>query len=152
MTVKIGTTTINVTECYAYRYQNGKLVLKITLPKTEIGHDDLYDLVKNNTGDVLLTNDDQSTETFSGYSYTLTILTNDTEYQVEVECISETERKVGNLQTDLNTAEGTIISLQTLIAQQTAIVEAQAELLAARSREIDDNLITLLDMIAMLGI
>lgn len=152
MTVKIGTTTINVTECYAYRYQNGKLVLKITLPKTEIGHDDLYDLVKNNTGDVLLTNDDQSTETFSGYSYTLTILTNDTEYQVEVECISETERKVGNLQTDLNTAEGTIISLQTLIAQQTAIVEAQAELLAAQSREIDDNLITLLDMIAMLGI
>lgn len=152
MTVKIGTTTINVTECYAYRYQNGKLVLKITLPKTEIGHDDLYDLVKNNTGDVLLTNDDQSSEVFSGYSYTLTILTNDTEYQVEVECISETERKVGNLQTDLNTAEGTIISLQTLIAQQTAIVEAQAELLAARSREIDDNLITLLDMIAMLGI
>lgn len=152
MTVKIGTTTINVTECYAYRYQNGKLVLKITLPKTEIGHDDLYDLVKNNTGDVLLTNDDQSTETFSGYSYTLTILTNDTEYQVEVECISETERKVGNLQTDLNTAEGTIISLQTLIAQQTAIVEAQAELLADQSREIDDNLITLLDMIAMLGI
>lgn len=152
MTIKIGTTTLNVTECYAYRYQNGKLVLKITLPKTEIGHDDLYDLVKNNTGDVLLTNDDQSTETFSGYSYTLTILTNDTEYQVEVECISETERKVGNLQTDLNTAEGTIISLQTLIAQQTAIVEAQAELLAAQSREIDDNLITLLDMIAMLGI
>lgn len=152
MTVKIGTTTINVTECYAYRYQNGKLVLKITLPKTEIGHDDLYDLVKNNTGDVLLTNDDQSSEVFSGYSYTLTILTNDTEYQVEVECISETERKVGNLQTDLNTAEGTIISLQTLIAQQTAIVEAQAELLADQSREIDDNLITLLDMIAMLGI
>lgn len=46
MTVKIGTTTINVTECYAFRYQNGKLVLKITVPKTEIGHDDLYNLVK----------------------------------------------------------------------------------------------------------
>lgn len=152
MTVKIGTTTLNVTECYAFRYQNGKLVLKITLPKTEIDHDDLFDLVKNNEDDIILTNDDQSTEVFSGYSYTLTILTNDTEYQVEVECISETERKVGNLQTDLNTAEETIVSLQTLIAQQTAIVEAQAELLATQSREIDDNLITLLDMIAMLGI
>lgn len=59
---------------------------------------------------------------------------------------------MGNLQTDLNSAEETIINLQSLIAQQTAIVEAQAELLATQSREIDDNLVTLLDMIAMLGI
>lgn len=111
MNILVGTTTLNVTNCYAYRYQNGKLVLKIDVPQTEIAHDDLKNLIKTNTADIVLTYDDGSTETFSGFSYTLTILDKDETYYVEVECISETERKVASMQRDISSQNDTIEEL-----------------------------------------
>lgn len=98
MKILVGTRELTVTSCYAYRYQNGKLVLKVDVPQTEIAHDELKELIKDNTDDIVLTKDDETTETFSGFSYTLTILDKDDTYYVEVECISETERKVAELQ------------------------------------------------------
>lgn len=97
MKITIGTTELTVTGCYAYRYQNGKLVLKIEVPQSEITHDDLKALIKGNTADIVCEKDDGTTETFSGFSYTLTILDKDDTYFVEVECVSETERKVADM-------------------------------------------------------
>ena len=97
MKVLIGSTELTVNNCYAYRYQNGKLVLKIEVPQSEIAHDDLKALLKDNTDDIIKVDGDNR-ETFSGFRYTLTILDRDDVYECEVECVSEMERKVGDLE------------------------------------------------------
>lgn len=137
MKLKIGNTTLNVTEAYPYRYGNGKLVLKFTTPKTEIGHDALYDLIKDNTADIVLTKDDETTETFSGFRYTLTILTTNDNYEVEVECTSEADRKIGDLKNEVNLQEITIAELREIVEMQIDVVDGlMSEIIPAIRGEI----------------
>ena len=119
MKILIGTTELEVINCYAYRYQNGKLVLKIELDQTVIAHDELKTLLKENTGDFVkiteksvvtevegsdpITTVTEMKETYSGFSYTLSITDKEEKYFVELECISETERKLGDVQNELAT-------------------------------------------------
>lgn len=98
MNLVIKNTNLVVSDCYPYRFNNGKLVLRFTVDKAEIGHDQLYDLIKDNTEDILCQREDGSVDVYSGFKYTLTILTKEDTYEVEVECVSEVERKVGELQ------------------------------------------------------
>lgn len=122
MKITVGTTELTVTGCYAYRYQNGKLVLKIEVPQTEITHDSLKALIKGNTGDIVCEKDDGTTETFSGFVYTLTILDKDETYFVEVECVSETERKLANLQNAVTSQNETIATQNETIAAQEQVI------------------------------
>lgn len=114
MTVTIGTTTLNVNGCDAVRYASGKLVLKIVVPQTEIGHDELKTLLKENDGDIVKNNDD-ALDTYTGFSYTLTILDRDDVYECELECISETERKLRDLQNLVSGQEDSIELVQEVL-------------------------------------
>lgn len=110
MFIRISTTEINVNNAYAFRYANGKLVLKIEVPQSEIEHDDLKALLKENQGDIVKVDGDK-TETFTGFSYTVIITDRDEVYECEVECVSEVERKVGDLRVVIAGQNKTIADL-----------------------------------------
>lgn len=110
MFIRIAETELNVNNAYAFRYANGKLVLKIEVPQSEIDHDDLKALLKENQGDIIKVDGDK-TETFTGFSYTVVITDRDDVYECEVECVSETERKVGDLRVVIHNQAKTIADL-----------------------------------------
>lgn len=119
MKIIINSTELAVLNCYAYRYQNGKLVLKIEISQTEIGHDNLKVLLKENTEGITVVRDDGTAETFSGFHYQVRItdmaLEDGTEiYACEIENVSENEYQIGILQ-------------QTLAVQNTVIADLQEE-------------------------
>lgn len=143
MTVTIGTTTFPVIECFSTRFPNGKQTLTFTVDKTEIGHDALYDLIKSNTGNIVQTFDDETTKEHSGYGYTFTLLTTETSYKADIECIAETEQALGEMETKVNEQNAEIDSLS-------ALINSQNEIIATQSNLIDENLMLVLDMMSEL--
>ena len=124
MKLNINATEINVTNAYAFQHPNGKRELRITVPQSEIGYADLKELLKGDTGEIVLTKDDGSTEAFIGYHTTAT-LTDKTENDVEVfyivlDCVGEAERKA--LEAEYRAKE-----LENLVAQQNVSINALNE-------------------------
>ena len=121
MKIKVGTTELNVINCYPYRFPNGKLVLKIEVSQSEIGHDDLRAFLKANKEDIILIKEDDTTETFAGFYYQVRIadseLPDGTEiHDCEIECVSENEYQIG--------------ILQRTVAEQAKVIEAQNQVIA----------------------
>ena len=117
MKILVGTTELTVTNCYAYRYPNGKLVLKIETPQENISHDDLKTLLKNNTEDIILTRDDGKTETFTGFHYQVKIADEVNAegveiHSCEVECQSENDFQIGILQRTVEEQKASQAALQ----------------------------------------
>lgn len=97
MKIIINNTELAVNSCYPYRYNNGKLVLKIEVQQGTITHDELKTLLKENTGDIVATNDDGTQQTYSGFTYAVEITDKNEIYAVELLCQSEAEYQVGIL-------------------------------------------------------
>ena len=130
MKLLIASTELTVTNCYAYRYPNGKLVLKIETPQENISHDDLKTLLKNNTEDITLTRDDGKTETFTGFHYQVKIADEVNAegveiHSCEVECQSENDFQIGILQ---RTVEEQKVSQAALQQQNDELTECILEL------------------------
>ena len=124
MKILIGQTELEVNNCYSYRYQNGKVVLKIEVDQETIGHDELKALLKNNTEDIVrLADDGTVAETYSGFYFTVSILDKDNIYECEVECVSVAERKIA----DQNR----------IIAEQNATIEELQEKLGVNDSAVD---------------
>lgn len=97
MKILIGGTEIKVKNGYAYEYANGKRELRITVSQSEIEYAALKELLAANTGEIVLTKDDGTTQTFSGYKFTPEI-TDKTEngeavFYVVIQCVAEAERR-----------------------------------------------------------
>lgn len=132
MILKIKETTLNVLNAYAFRFQNGRLVLRVEVPQTEISHDALKELFKTNTEDITKTNDDGRVETFGGFvsaedapvivKITDTTNENGVEvYEVEAECVAE------------SVFQNAI--LRAKIAEQEAVISAQNENIASLTEQ-----------------
>lgn len=131
MKLLINGTKINVTNAYPYQHPNGKRELRITVPQTEIGYADLKELLKGDTGEIVLTKDDGTTEAFLGYHTTATI-TDKTENDVEVfyivlDCVGEAERKALEADYRAKEAEKQAQALAELVEQQNQALAALNE-------------------------
>lgn len=122
-TLTINGTTLNVLVAYPYQYPSGKRELRITLPQEAIAYADLKELLKAHDGDIVLTKEDGTTETFVGYRTTASItdkVENETEvFYVVLDCVGEAERKALE-------AEAKAKALEETVAQQGEIITAQA--------------------------
>lgn len=131
MKLNINATEINVTNAYAFQHPNGKRELRITVPQSEIGYADLKELLKGDTGEIVLTKDDGSTEAFIGYHTTATItdkVENDVEvFYVVLDCVGEAERKALEAEYRAKEAEKQAQALAELVAQQNQALEALNE-------------------------
>ena len=67
MKILVSGTTLNVTNAYAER--GSAITLYIHVPYVEMDYAGLKALFKGNTGDIVKTADDDSTELFSGFTY-----------------------------------------------------------------------------------
>lgn len=143
MKILINETEINVTNACAFQHPNGKRELRITVPQTEIGYTELKELLKGNTGEIVLTKDDGNTEAFLGYHTTATI-TDKTENDVEVfyiilDCVGEAERKA--LEAEYKAKE---VEKQAQVLAE--LVEQQKQALAALNQQL---LVTQLAVVEM---
>lgn len=115
--------TLNVLVAYPYQYPSGKRELRVTLPQEEIAYADLKELLKAHDGDIVLTKEDGTTETFVGYRTTASItdkVENETEvFYVVLDCVGEAERKALE-------AEAKAKALEATVAQQGETITAQA--------------------------
>lgn len=141
MKILIGQTELEVLNCYAFRHGNGKLVLNLELLQEVMDATSLYNLIKNNTEDIVCTYDDGTQKIFSGFRYstnlTMTSKTDDTGvimqiYKAEVECVSEQEFQNGILKQQ-------IAELNQSIAQQTEVINTQAETIHAQTQAINNQ-------------
>lgn len=130
MKLTINATEINVTNAYPYQRPNGKRELRITVPQTEIEYAELKELLKGDTGEIVLTKEDGSAEAFLGYHTTAAItdkvekiIIGETENNVEVwyielDCVGEAERKALEAEYKAKEAERKTQALAQLLEQQ----------------------------------
>lgn len=155
MKIQIGGIEVNVKSCAARELQNGTRFLQITFLQSEIEYAALKELLENNTGEIILTREDNTTQTFSGYKFTPEITdkvdeTGEKIYFVVVKCVAEAERqaleakaKAAELEKvtadqarTINTLTVTIESLnQQMLILQMAAAELYEKTLPAKTTE-----------------
>ena len=127
-TLSINGTNLNALSVYAYQYPSGKRELRVTLPQDAIEYADLKALLKSHDGDIVLTKEDGTTETFVGYKTTASItdkVENETEvFYVVLDCVGEAERKALEAEAKAKEAEATAQALAELVEQQKQTLEA----------------------------
>lgn len=132
-TLTINGTDLTVLNAYPYQYPNGKRELRITLPQTAVSYADLKELLKNCDGDIVLTKEDGTTETFVGYKTTASITDKVEDEQdvfyVVLDCVGEAERKALE-------AEAKAKALEATVAQQGEVITAQANQVAALNEQL----------------
>ena len=124
MKILISNTELTATQCYAYEFANAKRELRITIPQSEIAYSDLKTILKENTGEIVLTKGDGTIQTFVGYATTYEI-TDKTEDDVDVfyvviQCVAEAERRALEAQ-----QKATVLEM--VVAEQSAVIMAQSE-------------------------
>lgn len=133
MKILIAGTELNVLKCFPYERQSGKRTLEITIPQSEVEYSALKALLNANEGEIVLTKDDSTTQTFVGYKTTYEI-TDKTEeelavWYIAIQCTAEAERRAWE-------AQQKATELETVLAQQAEVINAQTETINAQTEEI----------------
>lgn len=127
MKILIGNTELTVKDCFPYEYQNAKRELRITIPQSEIDYSTLKTVLnEENTGEIVLTKDDGTTQTFVGYNVTYTI-TDKTEdgvavFYVVIQCVAEAERRALE-------AKAQAVALEKVVEDQAAVIKDMAAMI-----------------------
>ena len=125
ITLTIGSTTLELNS-FAKKWDKGRGVFaEIRIPSEAISYDELKALFKDNQHDLIVTEEDGSVETFSGYGELDGIKESISEglYIVTQYC-TETAMHL------LNEARKQIVAQNDVIASQNETIEAQAEEIA----------------------
>ena len=133
MNLTIGTTTIKITSCTRKRDTQRGFYLDLTIPKDNIGMDDLYALLNGNTEPIVVIEADGTENTYIGFKETGSFALEGGFYKVAQVCTSEYEAQLSLAQSKM--------------AEQDAIIAAQNETIEAQTEEIimlNDTLLELL--------
>ena len=128
MRVLIGGTELTVMNCYPHEYQSGKRELRIWIPQSEIEYSALKAVLnEENTGEIVLTKDDGTTQTLVGYNTTYEI-TDKTEsgvavFYVVIQCVAEAERRALEAKAEAAALEKTVADQAALIDDMAAMLE-----------------------------
>lgn len=130
MKILIAGTELNVTKCFPYEAKNGKRTLEVTIPQSEIEYAALKEVLAASTGEIVLTKDDGTTQTFVGYTATYEI-TDKAENEVAVwyiviQCTAEAERRAWEAQQKAAELELTVVALTEANNKQAETITAQA--------------------------
>lgn len=132
-TLTINGTVLRVIDAHAYQYPSGKRELRITIPQAAVSYADLKALLKGCDGDITLTKEDGTVESFVGYKTTASItdkVENEQEvFYVVLDCVGEAERKALE-------AEAKAKALAATVAQQGEVIIAQASQVAALNEQL----------------
>lgn len=138
MKILIGTKELAVTNCYTYRYGNGKVTLRIEMLQEEISHDELKALLKN-AEEIVCVKDDNTQQSFSGFRNTIVSITDKTElvneieteiFFVELEFQSEAAFQNVLLKQEIAKLNNAITEQNAVINSQIKTINSQAESIA----------------------
>lgn len=127
-TLSINGTTMNVLDAYAYQHPSGKRELRAIIPQETIEYADLKALLKTQDGDIVLTKEDGTVETYVGYKTTASItdkVENEQEvFYVVLDCVGEAERKALEAEARAKALEAQVAAMnQQLLVVQMAAAE-----------------------------
>ena len=144
-TLTIGSTTLELVGFGKKWDKIAGVYAQIAIPTTAISHDDLKALFTDNPHDLIVTEEDGSTETFSGYAMLDEIRERDGVYTVIQYCTStpmhllnEAKKQIEAQQTTISTMNGVITAQDNelkahakVITEQNAVIEQQTALVGA---------------------
>lgn len=151
-TLTIGSTSLELTS-FGKRWDKASGVYaEIMIPTTAISHDDLKALFVDNQHDLIVTEEDGSTETYSGYAELNEIREKGGVYTVIQYCtgtamhllnearkqITEQQATIGGMQNTINTQAAAIMAHEETIASQATVITAQGQTIASQSTEINN--------------
>lgn len=142
MKISIDTKELNVTDCYAFQHPNGKRILRITLPQSEIEYVDLIGILDNISGTIILTKDNGDIHIFAGYKTTYELtnkIVNDVKvFYIEIYCTEEAERKAAEASAKAALLEEKLTTqAQTIAMQDVYIKELNKSLLEVQLATVD---------------
>lgn len=161
MKLFVGTRELIVTNCYPYRYNNGKLVLKMDVAQENIRQDELKALLKDNTDDIICIKENGKQEIYSGFYRTLSITDTEKEildsngevigtheiYFVEIECISEATFQNGRLRQKIADQNAIIANLEQRVTVQNEVINSQSESITLMEDVMLEQLMTVEDVV-----
>lgn len=134
MQILIGGKTIEAIKGYPFEHANGKRELRITIRQSDVTYEELKEVLASNTGEIVLTKSDGTTQTLCGYktTYEITDKTEDETavFYVVIQCVAEAERRALEAQQKATT-------LENIVSEQTAVINAQSEKLKMQAAEIE---------------
>ena len=156
MKILVSGTTLNVTNAYAER--GSAITLYIHVPYVEMDYAGLKALFKGNTGDIVKTADDDSTELFSGFTYS-NIVDDDanevyivklsaTEYDFQLGRNRQLEADKASLESTVASKENEITNLNTSIAEKDTKIAEQEETINAKDTAISEKEVTITEQAA----
>lgn len=110
-TLTIGSTTLEITSCTRKRDTQRGFFLELTIPHASMGMDDLYALLSGNTEDIVVTDEDGTTNVYRGFKETGSFALEGGFYKIAQVCTSEYEAQLS--------------LAQTRITEQNAVIENQ---------------------------
>lgn len=140
-TLTIGTVTLELRLPFSKKWDRGAGVYaEIAIPTTAISHDDLKALFTDNTEDLIVTEEDGSTETFSGYTELHEIKENISMgvYIVTQYCTGTAMHLLNEARKQIETLQTEKAELQSTVATQGQILTAQAEQIVTQANSITE--------------
>jgi len=128
MKILISGTELNIKKYAAREQQNGKRYLEITILQNEVEYAALKEILAANTGEIIITKDDGTTQTLSGYTFTPEI-TDRAEadgtavFYIVIQCVAEAERRALEAKAEVAELRKTVAEAEALISTMTAALE-----------------------------
>ena len=150
MNVLVNGTTLNVTNAYAERDTvTGIITCTVIVPQTEMDYADVKALFKNNTEDIIYTNEEEEQKIFSGFSF-VSILDDDAngqyiikltadEYAFQLGRNRELEADKANLQSTVASKDMEISNLNVTISEKDKTIAEREETITAKDTVIGEK-------------
>ena len=122
MKLIIGNTNIEIISCTRMRDLQRGFYLNIEIAKENVTFDELANLFDNCTENIIVIDDEGNESVYNGFSLMNSVMLKDGIYHVEQCCVSEIEAQ-------LSLAQNKIAEQNAIIEAQAAEIEAQAEVL-----------------------
>ena len=147
MNVLVNGTTLNG-KAYAER-ENGMIICTVIVPQTEMDYADVKALFKNNTEDIIYTNDSEEQKIFSGFSFA-SILDDDAnsqyiikltadEYAFQLGRNRELEADKVSLENTVASKDSEISTLNATISEKDKVITEREETITAKDTVIGEK-------------
>lgn len=148
MNVLVNGITLNVNNAYAER-EDGMIICTVIVPQSEMDYADVKALFKNNTEDIIYTNDSEEQKIFSGFSFA-SILDDDAngqyiikltadEYAFQLGRNRQLEADKANLENTVSSKDMEISNLNGTISERDKTIEEKDGVIASKDNMISEK-------------
>lgn len=142
-TLTIGSTNLELNSFRKIRDKVIGVYAQIEIPATAISHDELKALFTDNQHDLIVTEEDGSTTTYSGYAQLDEIREKAGVYTVIQICTSETIHLLNEARKQIEEQNGTITTMQGVIDTQNTALENHAKVITEQQATIEQQTATI---------